>query len=163
MRAPPVAILLMDGYIRKERAVSRGHNVHGGGWEAGDKVTYVSPILSPWHGLRSAGFPSDYRLTPYVRVPDQLEDVRRQFALYASMPSVPLDPSACPDWRIGQRTLGGSGGFGTCPDCEAQAVVSFYGVYDLLTGGTDKNGSDRCLRAFLGDVPPETAARYSPI
>src|SRR5205085_8515426 len=50
--------------------------VHGGGWEAGDKLTYVSPVLLPLSRTRFACFSVDYRLTPYVRNEEQLEHLR---------------------------------------------------------------------------------------
>src|SRR6202035_3264281 len=49
---------------------------HGGGWEAGDKVTYISPVLAWLARAGFAWFSIDYRLTPYVRNPEQLEDLR---------------------------------------------------------------------------------------
>src|ERR1051326_1034664 len=49
---------------------------HGGGWEAGDKATYISPVLAPLARAGYAWFSIDYRLTPYVRNADQLDDLR---------------------------------------------------------------------------------------
>ena len=40
---------------------------HGGGWEAGDKVTYITPMLEPLARAGLAWFSIDYRLTPAVR------------------------------------------------------------------------------------------------
>jgi hypothetical protein len=48
--------------------------VHGGGWEAGDKVTYVTriePSLAGWRGFQST---IDSRLITHS---DQLEDLRQ--------------------------------------------------------------------------------------
>ena len=50
--------------------------VHGGGWEAGDKVTYVTPLFEPLARAGLAWFSIDYRLTPAFTNQDQLEDVR---------------------------------------------------------------------------------------
>src|SRR5256885_790468 len=64
--------LLMDAYIPENiRPLPAVIIIHGGGWEAGDKVTYVSPVFGP---LAEAGFAwvsIDYRLTPYVHIPEQ--------------------------------------------------------------------------------------------
>lgn len=49
--------------------------VHGGGWEAGDKVTYIKPLFPM---LRDAGFAYvsiNYRLAPQHRFPDPVRDV----------------------------------------------------------------------------------------
>ena len=51
--------------------------VHGGGWEAGDKVTYLTPIMEPLSRAGFAWFSIDYRLTPTHRHPAQLADLRR--------------------------------------------------------------------------------------
>src|SRR5205814_7521714 len=50
--------------------------MHGGGWEAGNKVTYVCPVFEPLAKAGFAWFSIDYRLTPYVRLDSQLEDLR---------------------------------------------------------------------------------------
>ena len=51
--------------------------VHGGGWEAGDKVTYVTPLFEPLARANLAWFSIDYRLTPAFTNQDQLADVRQ--------------------------------------------------------------------------------------
>ena len=51
--------------------------VHGGGWEAGDKVTYIAPLFEPLARAGLAWFSIDYRLTPAFKNQDQLEDVRQ--------------------------------------------------------------------------------------
>ena len=51
--------------------------VHGGGWEAGDKVTYVTPLFEPLARAGLAWFSIDYRLTPAVTHEDQLADLRQ--------------------------------------------------------------------------------------
>ncbi|MGI8960094.1 MAG: alpha/beta hydrolase fold domain-containing protein [Bryobacteraceae bacterium] len=50
--------------------------VHGGGWAAGDKLTYVSPVLTLLSEAHFTWFSIDYRLTPHVRNEEQLEDLR---------------------------------------------------------------------------------------
>src|SRR5262249_19793286 len=49
--------------------------VHGGGWEAGDKVTYITPMLEPLAHAGFAWFSIDYRLTPAFTHQDQLDDL----------------------------------------------------------------------------------------
>ena len=51
--------------------------MHGGGWEAGDKVTYVTPLFEPLARAGLAWFSIDYRLTPASTHEDQLADLRQ--------------------------------------------------------------------------------------
>src|SRR5262249_5135594 len=53
---------------------------HGGGWEAGDKVTYIPPLFAPLARAGFAWFSIDYRLTPTVRHAEQMDDLRRALA-----------------------------------------------------------------------------------
>jgi alpha-L-fucosidase 2 len=108
--------------------------VHGGGWETGDKVTSLSPLFEPLASAGFAWFSIDYRLAPYVHIPDELEDLRAAIRYVRTHPAwFHVDPH-----RI--AILGESSGGHVvaevasepCPGCEVQAVVSFYGVYDLM-------------------------------
>jgi len=158
--------LLMDGYIPEGSGpFPVAIIVHGGGWEAGDKVTYVSPIFEPLARSKIGWFSIDYRLTPYVRVPDQLEDVRSAIRFVRQHAErFHIDPKRLA--LIGESASGhlvAQVASEPCPDCEAQAVVSFYGVYDLTHWWHGQEWQRQMLTRILGDVPPETAARYSPI
>ena len=69
--------LALDAFIPRSQApVPAVIVVHGGGWEAGDKVTYVTPIFEPLARAGLAWFSIDYRLTPAFTHEDQLEDLR---------------------------------------------------------------------------------------
>ena len=138
--------------------------VHGGGWEAGDRVTYVSPALALFSQTHFAWFSIDYRLTPYVRNKEQLEDLRnairyiRQHARRFN-----LNPNAI-------AILGESAGgqivaevaSEPCAGCEVQGVVSFYGVYDFVPWATDSD-SKPVLDRIFGNWNEATLRRYSPI
>ena len=153
--------LLMDGYIPEGKGPFPTVIIaHGGGWEGGDKVTYISPILPPLAKAGFAWFSIDYRLTPYVKNPEQLEDlrdairyVRKNAARYH------VDPQ-----RIAIMGESASGQMVAqvasepCEGCDVQAVVSFYGVYDF----TARAGAQQ--EKLFGPSPtPETVHRYSPI
>ena len=107
--------------------------VHGGGWETGDKVTSLSPLFEPLARAGFVWFSIDYRLAPYVHIPDEIEDLRAAIR-YERVHSAwfHVDPN-----RV--AILGESSGghlvaqiaSERCADCEVQAVVSFYGIYDL--------------------------------
>ena len=49
--------------------------VHGGGWEAGDKNTYVPPLFPPLIRGGFAWFTINYRLSPRFPHPAALDDV----------------------------------------------------------------------------------------
>ena len=139
--------------------------VHGGGWEAGDKVTYVTPLFEP---LARAGLPwlsIDYRLTPAFTHEEQLEDlreairfVRREHARFN------VDPA-----RI---VLAGESASGqmvmqvATEDSSLAGVVSFYGVYDFTAMVTDASPRSLLVRLFrrnvLDDSSQDLLRRYSP-
>jgi alpha-L-fucosidase 2 len=138
--------------------------VHGGGWEAGDKLTYVSPVLSLFSRTHFAWFSIDYRLTPYVRNNEQLEDLRnavRYIRRHGRRFNV--NPSAI-------AILGESAGgqivtevaSEACSGCDVQAVISFYGVYDFVPWATNSDAKPMLDRIF-GDWNTETLRQYSPI
>src|SRR5947207_2200682 len=136
--------LLMDAFI------PQGHKplpaviiVHGGGLEAGNKGTYVSPLFEPLAEAGFAWFSIDYRLTPYVHIPEQLEDVRAAIRYVgAHADRFHIDPN-----RIALLGESASGQLVAqvsselCTGCEVQAVVSFYGVYDF-TKWADRSESE---------------------
>ena len=138
--------------------------VHGGGWEAGDRVTYAAPVFQPLADAKFAWFSIDYRLTPHVRNPEQLEDLRtairfvREHAAWFN-----VDPE-----RIAILGESASGQMVTqvaseaCQGCEVQAVVSFYGVYNF-TGWPEIQGRRAQLGRLFGEWTPELLRRYSPI
>jgi alpha-L-fucosidase 2 len=137
---------------------------HGGGWEAGDRVTYVSPVLGPLARAAFAWFSIDYRLTPYVHNAQQLDDLRAAIRYVRSHAAqFHVDPG-----RIVILGESASGQMVTqvasepCPGCEVQAVVSFYGVYDFTAWPNDA-GTRPTLDSVFGTWDTETLRRYSPL
>jgi alpha-L-fucosidase 2 len=137
---------------------------HGGGWEAGDKATYISPVLAPLARAGYAWFSVDYRLTPYVRNEEQLDDLREAIRYVRSHASLyHVDPN-----RIAILGESASGqmvaqvGAEKCPGCEVQAVVSFYGVYDFTRWSGDAENRPILDRVF-GKWDAETLRKYSPL
>ena len=139
--------------------------VHGGGWEAGDKTTYVSPVFGPLGRAGFAWFSIDYRLTPFVRVPEELEDVRaavRYVRVHATRFHV--DPQ-----RIALLGESAGGHLVTqivsepCAGCEVQAVVSFYGVYDFTKWPQAGDWEKAATTRLFGDWTPDLLRHYSPL
>lgn len=137
---------------------------HGGGWEAGDKATYISPVLGPLARAGFAWFSIDYRLTPYVRNVEQLEDLRAAIRYVRSHAArFHVDPN-----RIAILGESASGQMVAqiasepCAGCEVQAVVSFYGVYDF-TQWIKESGSRPTLDRVFGKWDTEVLQRFSPI
>jgi acetyl esterase len=158
--------LLMDAYIPEGSGpFPAAIIIHGGGWEAGDKVTYISPILGPLARSHIVWFSIDYRLTPYVRVPNQLDDVRSAIRFVRQHAErFHIDPN-----RLGLIGESASGQLVTqvasepCSDCEVQAVVSFYGVYDFTRWPQGEEWQRQAVARLFGDGALEAAARYSPL
>lgn len=156
--------LLMDAYLPEGPGPFPAVILaHGGGWEGGDKVTYLSPLFEPLARAKIAWFSIDYRLLPYVHNQEQLDDLRaaiRYVRRHARRYHV--DPD-----RIAILGESASGQLVTqvaaepCPGCEVQAVVSFYGVYKL--GPSEVATPKARLDALFGSWTPETLRRYSPI
>lgn len=157
--------LLMDAYVPEGQGPFPAVViVHGGGWEAGDKITYVSPVFAPLAQAGFAWFSIDYRLTPYVHVPEQLDDVRnavrfvRQHAGWFH-----VDPD-----RIALLGESASGQLVAqvasmpCAGCEVQAVVSFYGVYNFERWKNDPD-FQRMLPRMFEDQTAATLRQYSPL
>ena len=157
--------LLLDAYVPEGKGPFPAVIiVHGGGWEAGDRITYVSPVFAPLAQAGFAWFSIDYRLTPYVHVPEQLEDLRnavrfvRQHAGWFH-----VDPN-----RIALLGESASGHLVAqlvsmpCPGCEVQAVVSFYGVYNFERWKNDAEFGGMLGRLFV-DTSPAVLREYSPL
>jgi acetyl esterase/lipase len=112
---------------------------HGGGWEAGDRVTYVSPVFGPLARAGFAWFSIDYRLTPYVHNVQQLDDLRAAIRYVRNhAEQFHVDPrriAILGESASGQMVMQVASE--PCPGCEVQAVVSFYGVYDFAAWPND--------------------------
>jgi acetyl esterase len=119
---------------------------HGGGWEAGDKVTYVTPLFEPLAKAGFAWFSIDYRLTPDVLHPAQLDDLREAIRFVrANASRFNVDPNRIAllgESASGQMVMqvaAESANTANAPDTPGgrdarpaiAAVVSFYGVYDF--------------------------------
>jgi alpha-L-fucosidase 2 len=140
--------------------------VHGGGWEAGDKVTYVTPLFEPLARAGLAWFSIDYRLTPAVRHQDQLADIRRAIAFIRSQHTrFNIDPSRVV--LIGESASGQMVTLLAAEDASLAGVISFYGVYDLSSMVTDASPRSLLVRLFqrrtLDDDARAMLREFSPL
>src|SRR5205823_2148404 len=130
--------------------------MHGGGWEAGNKVTYVCPVFEPLAKAGFAWFSIDYRLTPYVRLDSQLEDLRTAIRYVRQH----ADRFHVDSGRIAILGESASGELVTqvgslpCAGCDVQAIVSFYGVYDFTRWPQGSDDQRTTVRQLFEDLTP---------
>ncbi len=140
--------------------------VHGGGWEAGDKVTYITPLFEPLARANFAWVSIDYRLTPDVRHPEQMDDLRRAVAFVRrEARRFRVDPARLA--VAGESASGQMAALLATQDRDLAAVVSFYGVYDFPAMVTDASPRSLLRRLFDRETLDEDARavmrEYSPL
>lgn len=163
----PATGLKLDAFLpRSASPVPAVIVVHGGGWEAGDKVTYVTPLFEPLARAGLAWFSIDYRLTPAVRHEDQLEDLRHAVRFVrAGHARFNIDPKRI--FLLGESASGQMVTHVAAEDRSLAGVVSFYGVYDFPSMVTDSSPRSLLVRLFRRSVLDEESRgllrRYSPL
>ena len=159
--------LRLDAAIPKSaKAVPAVIVVHGGGWEAGDKVTYVTPLFEPLARAGLAWFSIDYRLTPDVTNEDQLEDLRQAVSFVKSQHRrFNVDPRRI--FLVGESASGQMVAQLATEDRSLAGVVSFYGVYNFAAMVTDASPRSLLVRLFrrtvLDDDSRAILRKYSPV
>jgi alpha-L-fucosidase 2 len=156
--------LLMDAWIPEGPGPFPAVIIaHGGGWEGGDKITYIAPVFEPLAKANIAWFSIDYTLLPYGRNDEQLEDLRtaiRYVKTHAHRYHV--DPN-----KIAIFGESASGQMVTqvaaepCAGCEVQSVISFYGVY-RFPPPQNAAQQKRLDRMFGPGANEQEIRRYSP-
>ena len=141
--------------------------VHGGGWEAGDRVTYIAPMLALAAARGLAWVSIDYRLTPDATNREQVADVKAALAwVRIHARELRLDP--------GRIVLAGESASGqlvahlAASEPGLAGIVSFYGVYDLeAMAGDPANPRSLARRLFrlttLDEAGRATLRTYSPL
>ena len=140
--------------------------VHGGGWEAGDKVTYITPLFEPLARAGLAWFSIDYRLTPAFTNQQQLDDVRQAVRFVRTEHKrFNIDPARI--FLVGESASGQMVTQVAAEDGSLAGVVSFYGVYDFAAMVTDASPRSLLVRLFrrtvLDDQSRAEMRRYSPL
>ena len=158
----------MDAWLPSHSATPRPAVVllHGGGWEAGDRVTYITPLFEPLARAGFAWFSVDYRLTPAVRHSDQLDDVRAALAfIRARAGAFGIDASRLV--LVGESASAQIATLLATGDGGLAGIASFYGVYDFLPLVTDAGPRSLAARLFgrtvLDDETRALLRQYSPL
>jgi acetyl esterase len=163
----PSAKLALDAFLPRASAPTAAVIVvHGGGWEAGDKVTYITPILEPLARAGLAWFSIDYRLTPAFTHEEQLEDLRQAIRFVrAGHTRFNIDPARIV--LLGESASGQMVAQVATENRSLAGVVSFYGVYDFNAMVTDASPRSLLVRLFrrtvLDDESRAVLRRYSPL
>ncbi len=163
----PSANLTLDAFLPRASAPTAAVIVvHGGGWEAGDKVTYITPILEPLARAGLAWFSIDYRLTPAFTHDDQLDDLRQAIRFVRDgHKRFNIDPSRVV--LLGESASGQMVALIAAEERALAGVVSFYGVYDFDAMVTDASPRSLLVRLFrrrvLDDESRQLLRRYSPL
>lgn len=159
--------LLLDAYIPPAAVPTPAVIVvHGGGWEAGDKVTYITPMLEPLARAGLAWFSIDYRLTPSSTHENQMEDLREAVRFVRTRHErFNIDPTRIV--LLGESASGQMVALLAAEDRSLAGVVSFYGVYDFAAMVTDASPRSLLVRLFrrteLNDEARAELHRYSPL
>lgn len=125
--------------------------VHGGGWVAGDKQQYIIYIFDPLSHAGFAWFSINYRLAPKHRYPAAMEDTEAAIRyVKANAARFKVDPSRIA--LIGESAGGhivSWVGVQKKPDTQVAAVVSFYGVHDVISRAVEQ-GKLEDVNPFFG-------------
>lgn len=141
--------------------------VHGGGWEAGDRVTYVAPMFAVASSRGLAWVSIDYRLTPEVTNREQVADVATALAyIRAHAAELRIDPNRLV--LVGESASGQIVSQIASTERSLAGVVSFYGVYDLEAMAGDPSSprslARRLFRLTALDEPGRAQLRaFSPV
>ncbi len=141
--------------------------VHGGGWEAGDRVTYIAPMFGVAAARGLAWISIDYRLTPAVTNREQVADVQAALAwVRREAASLRIDPARLV--LVGESASGQLVAHVGAREPGLAGVVSFYGVYDLeAMAGDPANPRSLARRLFritaMDDAATATLREHSPV
>lgn len=137
--------------------------VHGGGWEAGGKRTYIRPWFDLLTQARIAWFTIEYRLSGQAKHPAAVEDIEAAVRfIQANAARYKIDPA-----RLG--IMGESAGghlaalVAVRGRVELKTAISFYGIHDIplwtkQRGGLPDNIARYLAGADLSAASPITLA-----
>jgi acetyl esterase len=137
--------------------------VHGGGWEAGDKRTYIRPWFET---LTAAGIPwftINYRVAPQYPHPAAVEDIEaavRWVRRHANEYNV--DPSRLV--LMGESAGGHLAALAALRGkVEVAGLVSFYGIHDVRQWKAESGGLPRNISLYLPNATDSMLMEASPV
>ena len=129
--------------------------VHGGGWSAGDKSggrmkAYIAPMDDPLGRAGFAWFEINYRLAPKYHFPACIEDVEAAIRwVKAHAAEYHVDPDRI---AIAGESAGGHlvdlAAARADKSTQVAAVVSFYGVYDMVAQVNNESPDGNAKKLF---------------
>lgn len=134
--------------------------VHGGGWENGDKQTYVKPLFPPLTEAGFAWFTINYRLAPEHLFPACTDDAAVAVRwVKRNAPKYKVDPKriALMGESAGGHIVAYVGAAGRNEESVA-AVVAFYPVTDLLHWERQRGKIGHHMNQLLGLTELDAAA-----
>jgi len=127
--------------------------VHGGGFEAGDKQTYITYIFEPLAEADFVWFSIDYRLSPAHQFPaatDDVEEAIRWVRSNAARYKVDPDRIALVGESAGGHLVSYVGARNSVTS-QVQAVVPLYGIHDFVSFSAHYQGDSAVTERFLGE------------
>lgn len=137
--------------------------VHGGGWEAGDKRTYIGPWFTTLTEAKIAWFTINYRLAPGWKHPKPVEDVEAAVRwLQSNAKRFHIDSR-----RIAIMGESAGGHLAALAALRGRvsvaALVSFYGVHDLPLWFRERGEVPKNIAKYLPETSAETLRAASPV
>lgn len=136
--------------------------VHGGGFEAGDKQTYITYIFEPLSAAGFVWFSIDYRLSPKHQFPAAVDDVEAAVRWVRSHTAeYKADPQRIA--LVGESAGGHLVSFaGARNRVGVNAVVAFYGIHDFVGFSAHYKGNSDVTERFLGEryLTADTVSKF---
>lgn len=137
--------------------------VHGGGWEAGDKRTYIGPWFTT---LTAAGIPwftINYRLAPRFPHPAAVEDIEAAVHyVRAHAREYQVDPDRIV--LMGESAGGHLAALAALRGkVKAAGLVSFYGIHDVAQWKIQRGELPRNIARYLPQATAAALIEASPI
>jgi alpha-L-fucosidase 2 len=137
--------------------------VHGGGWEAGDKRTYIRPWFDTLTQANIAWITINYRLAPQWRHPAAVEDIEAALEwVRANAGRLGIDARRVV--LMGESAGAHLAMLAALRRSEQVAgVVGFYGIYDVPLWVKQRGEVPRNIALYLPDLGARSLEEASPV